>query len=73
MVPIVNLEERPGKVVGRVRPIRYDSLVDLAEGLMPHLPYPKGVYRFSSFEEADSWKNRHLLQAAVKKSRARHA
>lgn len=67
---LVNLEETPGKVVGRVRPIRYDSLVDLAEGLMPGLPYPKGVYRFRSFEEADSWKTQHQLQAAVKKSRA---
>ena len=71
MKPMVNLEELPGKVVGRVRPIRYDSLVDLAEGLMPRLPYPRGVYRFRSFEEADSWKNQHLLQAAMRKSRAR--
>jgi hypothetical protein len=39
----VNLEDTPGKIVGRVRPIHYDSLVDLAEGLMPRLPYPKGV------------------------------
>jgi hypothetical protein len=71
MKPMVNLEELPGKVVGRVRPIQYDSLVDLAEGLMPRLPYPRGVYRFRSFEEADSWKNQHLLQAAMRKSRAR--
>jgi hypothetical protein len=73
MKPAVNLEEPAGKVVGRVRPIQYDSLVDLAEGLMPRLPYPKGVYRFRSFEEADSWKNQHLLEAARKKSRERRA
>jgi hypothetical protein len=40
---------------------------------MPRLPYPKGVYRFRTFEEAKTWKNQHLLQAALKKSRARHA
>lgn len=73
MKPLVNLEETPGKVVGRVRPIQYDSLVDLAEGLMPWLPYPKGIYRFRTFEEADSWKRQLLLQAAVTKSRARRA
>ena len=73
MDPIVNLEEAPGKVVGRVRPIHYDSLVDLAEGFMPRLPYPKGVYRFRTFEEANSWKSQHLLQAAASKFRARRA
>ena len=70
---LVNLEETPGKVVGRVRPIEYDSLVDLAEGLMPLLPYPKGVYRFRTFEDASAWKTQHQLQAALKKSRERHA
>jgi hypothetical protein len=70
---LVNLEETPGKVVGRVRPIAYDSLVDLAAGLMPLLPYPKGVYRFRTFEEASPWKTQHQLQAALKKSRERHA
>jgi hypothetical protein len=73
MKPIVNLEETPGKVVGRVRPIQYDSLVDLAEGFMPRLPYPKGVCRFRTFEEAETWKRQHQLQAAVTKSRARRA
>jgi hypothetical protein len=73
MTPLVNLDETPGKIVGRVRPIQYDSLVDLAEGLMPRLPYPNGVYRFRTFEEADSWKSQLLLQAAVTKSRARRA
>jgi hypothetical protein len=72
MKPIVNLEETPGIIVGCVRPIQYDSLVDLAEGLMPRLPYPKGVYRFRTFEEADSWQSQHLLHAAVGNSRARH-
>ena len=73
LVNLVNLEETPGKVVGRSRPIQYDSLVDLAEGLMPRLPYPKGVYRFRTFEEADSWKSQHQLQVAVTKSRVRRA
>jgi len=34
-----------------------DNLVDLAGGLRPRLPFPRGVYRFRSFEEADSWKD----------------
>jgi hypothetical protein len=73
MKPIVNLEETPGKVVGRVTPIHYDSLVEMAEGIMPRLPYPKGVYRFRSFEEANSWKDQHILSAARKKFRAHRA
>ena len=33
------------------------------------LPYPKGVYRFKTFEEADEWETRHRIEAAVKRSR----
>jgi hypothetical protein len=72
-LPVVNLEETPGKVVGRVRPIQYDSLVAMSESLMPRLPYPKGVFRFRTHEEANSWKDQHILRAALKKPHARHA
>lgn len=71
MKPIVNLEETPGKVVGRGRPVNYDRLVAMSEGIMPRLPYPKGVFRFRTHEEANAWKDQNILQAALKKARAR--
>jgi len=35
------------------------------------LPYPKGVYRFKTFEEADEWQKQHMIAAAVKRYRDR--
>lgn len=69
-LPITNLEEQIGKTVGKTpeNGANYDRLVDMAEALMPRLPFPKGVYRFRSFEEADAWTEQHILQAARKKS-----
>jgi hypothetical protein len=74
-LPIVNLEDQPGKTVGRLRtgPEAYDRLVKNAAALMPRLPFPKGVYKFKSHEEADEWMNKHILEAAVKKLRARQS
>jgi hypothetical protein len=69
--PIINLQENIGKTVGRVRPVDYDSLVEQACALMPRLPFPKGVYRFKTFEEANEWMDRHILAAAIKKHRDR--
>ena len=71
--PVVNLEEQPGKTVGRrvARVEDYDRLVEAAEAIMPRLPFPKGVYRFRSFEEANAWTEKHILEAAVKRNRAR--
>jgi len=48
MNPVVNLEETPGKVVGRdfATIADYDRLLVASEGLMPRLPFPKGVFRF---------------------------
>jgi hypothetical protein len=43
--------------------------VDAAEQIMPRLPFPKGVYRFRSFKEADAWPEHYILMAA--KNRAR--
>jgi hypothetical protein len=54
MKPVFNLEETPGKVVS----------------LMPRLPFPKGVFRLRTFEEADAWTEKHILQAALNKARA---
>lgn len=73
MQPQAILEEQHGKVVGRraAFPVDYDRLVRNAAALMPRLPYPKGVFRFRTHEEADAWTNQHILQAALKKARAR--
>ena len=69
MQPVVNLEESPGKVVGRIPAdgLDYDRLVEASEALMPRLPFPKGVFRFRTHEEADSWTEKHILQAAISK------
>lgn len=62
MHPVVNIDEKIGKTVGRRQP--GDLLLvapgDRARkremqkaGFFPH--FPKGVYRFKTFEEADQW------------------
>ena len=68
--PVVNLEEQIGKTVGRIPEgaADYARLTATADALMPRLPFPKGVYRFRSFEEADAWTEQHILRAARKKS-----
>ena len=73
MDPIVNLEETPGKVVGK---IRRRSSVEVVERMAARfhamglrLPYPKGVYRFKTFEDADAWEMNHRIAAAVKRLR----
>jgi hypothetical protein len=69
--PVINLEETPGKVVGRDTGsvADYDRLVEASASLMPRLPFPKGVFRFHTHEEADAWMEHHILQAALKKAR----
>jgi hypothetical protein len=72
---VSDLDERPGKVVGKIsRRSPSEALARLvaqfhAMGLK--LPYPKGVYRFKTFEEADQWQNEHIIRAAVKRCRDR--
>ena len=73
MEPIVNLEETPGKVVGKI-PRRtpaeaLERMVREFHSLGLKLPYPKGVYRFKTFEEADEWEMKHQIAAAVKRFR----
>ncbi len=63
MESIVNLEEQPGKTVGK-RSAPADSfqagmdlqqtVVDLGKSLGQGL-VPRGVYRFQSHQEADEW------------------
>jgi hypothetical protein len=73
MEPIVNLEETPGKVVGRVRrrsPGEFlDRMAALFKAMDIKLPYPKGVYRFKTFEEAEAWATKHRITAAVRRLR----
>lgn len=64
MKPFVNLEETPGKIVGR-RHLPADGLALSAaqrsedarawKRAFKTLPIPKGVYRFRTHEEADAW------------------
>lgn len=73
MERIVNLEEQPGKVVGKIKQRTPAQAVEWmvrqfhAMGLK--LPYPKGVYRFKTFEEANEWEMKHQIRAAVKRLR----
>ena len=73
MKPIINLEETPGKMVG-IAPRRspaetLERLVARFHAMGLTLPYPKGVYRFTTCEEADAWALKHRLAAAVKRLR----
>ena len=71
MKAVINLEETFGKVAGHREYTvdDYDRFVRMSKSVMPRLPFPKGVYRFGTFEEADEWTDQHILQAAVKKAR----
>ncbi|MFZ4681884.1 MAG: hypothetical protein ACOYMS_05250 [Terrimicrobiaceae bacterium] len=65
--PIINLDDPVGKTVGR-RAAPEDSLgygLNLQKTLneMIRLPFPKGVYRFHSHEEADEWMMTHLTKS----------
>lgn len=73
MQAFVNLDEQPDKVVGRraVQAADYSRLVRNAAAIMPRLPFPKGVFRFGTFDEANAWTNQHILQGALKKAHAR--
>ena len=75
MEPIVNLEETPGKVVGRIprrSPAEFlERMRKLLQSMGLRLPFPKGVYRFKTFEEANAWEWKHMMEAAKKKFRAR--
>jgi hypothetical protein len=67
---IVNLQEQFGKVVGRLRPVtpqrRYEQLLRLKQSVAGSLtPFPRGVYRFKSFEEANAWETKHIMRRAA--------
>jgi hypothetical protein len=60
----VNIDEHPGKTVGRRRPPQDGLSLSTANRIedarawkkaLRTLPIPKGVYRFRTHEEADKW------------------
>jgi hypothetical protein len=64
MEPIVNLEETPGKVVGRRRPPADGLAMTKAQRVADAVAWKRalgglrirrGVYRFRTHEEADAW------------------
>ena len=63
MKPIINLEDEPGKTVGRRQPpsdpldVKTSSKVAMEEWneALKTARIPRGVYRFHSHEEADEW------------------
>ena len=73
MEPIDNLEEKPGKVVGKIPRLSpaeaLERMVARFHAMGLTLPYPKGVFRFKTFEEADAWEMKHRIAAAVKRLR----
>ena len=73
MKPVINLDEKIGKMVGKSperTPAETLSWMVRQFHLMGlKLPYPKGVYRFKTFEEADAWQMKHQIAAAVKRLR----
>ena len=73
MQPVANLEENFGKIAGHRKPAvsDYDALAAQSEKIIRRLPFPKGVYRFHTHEEADAWLEKHMMAAAVKKALAR--
>jgi hypothetical protein len=48
-----------------------DWLVAQFHALGLKLPFPKGIYRFKTFEEANAWDWDHMMKAAKKNFRAR--
>ena len=74
--PVINLEETPGKTVGRrvlEDPVAYGMNLQKAGGKLQRAFeiqfIPKGVYRFHSHEEADEWLITMMARAAAKKNR----
>ena len=73
MEPIINLEDPPGKIVGRRRIA--DSfecgmkIQKAGASITQRIAIPKGVYRFHTHEEADEWLMTKLAEAAAKKDR----
>jgi hypothetical protein len=68
------LDEAPTRIVGQIRAVAPEEFLqkmgDRFRAMGVTLPYPKGVYRFKTFEEADEWAMKHRIAAAVKRLEA---
>jgi hypothetical protein len=70
MQPAINIEETPDRVVGRRKPPRdgFSAGMDMQAVIRElrstfNLPgIPKGVYRFQTHEEADTWLTKMLAR-----------
>ena len=65
----VNLEETIGKQVGRREAQgtieeQYRKLVRLGRSVSPGTHLPRGVFYFSSFEDAHQWDWNHIMKRA---------
>ncbi len=73
--PFYNPDGSPRKMVGKIRRRSPGEFLEWAaaqfKAMGLTLPYPKGVYRFKTFEEADEWEMKHRIAAAVKRLRDR--
>lgn len=71
MDPVINIEEKIGKTVGRRRPtdvVRYSARMQKTVGELAKTfgvrMQRRGVFRFRTHEEADEWMNqRQLLES----------
>ena len=69
MNPVINLEEKIGKTVGRRRPMNPLPVcpTDIADAeawrrALGGVRVPRGAFKFHSHEEADAWLMRHLTR-----------
>lgn len=73
MEPIINLDELPGKIVGKTSQRAPAEVIQRMtrrlQSMGVKLPFPRGVFRFKTFEEADAWEMKHRIAAAVKRLR----
>jgi hypothetical protein len=69
MSALSHLEQPIGKCVGRDEPKgtieeQYARLVRMARSVRPETHLPRGVFFFSSFEEADRWERQQMMARA---------
>ncbi len=66
---IVNLEEDIGKIAGKMKPVppqkRYAQLLRQGRSFWNgKTPFPKGVYRFKTHTQANTWEMEQILKRA---------
>ncbi len=71
--PVINIEEKIGKTVGRRIPrggfdygMGMQKLAGELAKTFKHPRFPRGVFRFKSFEEAEAWTMKYLVPEKTK-------